>query len=769
MQTNTLQFFSPILLALIWLTGSPAAQAQWHIANPSPGQTFTRLVVGGDGQVAGAVVQAPGLMASPTGTNDWRSQHLPQFIDGTSTVYDLLWANGKWVTASPGYIHSSTDLINWTASPLPPTVPYVLNWDGTKYWAFGLSRRVAHSVDAVNWTQLPNNDLAISQPADSVWFNNRFVVVGQSAIASSADGSAWTTHVSPSLYYVGDIQAGGGRLIAVGNYLAGTTTNFFRSVDGTTWTTIAAPPTAGGYQSITYGNGRWLALNYGGAIYSSIDNGDSWQNVGGISGGPNSFTRTLGYRESDNRFFCGWLNGKILSSTDNGATWFNHQQGFDGSVTMIAEGGGRVVGVGNAGGGPGSIYTSADGTRWSSNNTGFADNFITLRHLNGAFLAYSVSPRSVIRSTDGINFTRADPVTSIRDLLWDGTRYVGFANNTNLYSSADGLAWTQIVGARHPASFSTTAGIGSFAYLDGRYMIFSQGFGGETRFFSSTDLTSWTTNIVGAVSGVPNYNYSDIIKSGNNYYLGAQAGLWSSTDGIIWTGNNFNSLPGDAPKPAGTSLIDRSGRLYTMQFLGANTYSGQRLIYSDDGATWNLYTNSFPAPFIPDAKNRLLYTGTRLIAANFAGGLFAYYDINLPAGSSGGQAFAAWILTQGVPVNQQGALDDPDGDGFNNGTEFALGTNPNSALPADQPALLADSTVDGGTSYPSVTFIRRKSVAGITVVVDGATDVSFAPTSSTTTLPPVDLGNGTERVTVRGNTPTSVPTSFYFRIKVTSP
>ncbi len=747
-------------------------QAQWHIANPSPGQTFTRLVVGGDGQVASGVVLAPGLMASPSGTSDWRSQHLPRFIDGTSTVGDLFWANGKWVAASPGYIHSSTDLVNWTASALLPMIPSVVNWDGAKYWAFGYAGRVASSSDAVTWTQLPNNNLAIPQPADSVWFNNRFIVTGQNTIASSPDGATWTTHVSASPYYVGDIHAGGGRLIAVGSNLAGTTTNFFRSVDGTTWTTIPAPTTAGGYQSITYGNGRWLALNYFGAIYSSTDNGDSWQNVGGIGGGPSSFTRTLGYRESDKRFFCGRLNGKIFSSTDNGTTWVDHQQGFDGSVTMIAEGGGRVVGVGNAGGGPGSIYTSVDGSRWLSNNTGFADNFVSLRYLNGAFLGYSLSPKSVIRSTDGVNFTRSVQGPGIRDILWDGKRYVGFANTgTNLYSSADGVDWTAIPGVGHPASFKVTFGIGSFAFIDGRYMIFSQGFGGETRFSSSTDLVTWNSSVISGASGINNNNYSDIIKSGNKYYVSAQQSLFSSTDGINWTGNNYSSLPAETPQPAGTSLIDRSGRLYTMQYLGANTYSGQRLIYSDDGATWNLETNSFPAPFLPNSKNLLLYTGTRLLAANFAGGLFAYYDIDLlpGGGNSGGQSLASWITSQGVPADQQGPLDDPDGDGFNNGSEFALGTSPNSAAPGQKPELVSGTVIDGAESYPSISFIRRRNATGVNISVEGATDVSFSPTNPTTTLTPVDLGNGTERVTVRGNSPASPTAAFFFRVKITAP
>lgn len=450
----------------------------------------------------------------------------------------------------------------------------------------------------------------------------------------------------------------------------------------------------------------------------------------------------------------------------------NHQQGFDGSVTMIAEGGGRVVGVGNAGGGPGSIYTSADGSRWLSNNTGFADNFVSLRYLNGAFLGYSLSPKSVIRSTDGINFTRSVAGPGIRDVLWDGKRYVGFANTgTNLYSSADGVDWNAIPSVGHPASFKTTFGISSFAYIDGRYMIFSQGFAGETRFFSSADLVMWTTSIISAANGVPNNNYSDIIKSGTKYYVSSQQALFSSTDGINWTGNNYSSLPGETPQPAGTSLIDRSGRLYTMQHLGANTYSGQRLIYSDDGATWNLETNSFPAPFLPNSKNLLLYTGTRLLAANFAGGLFAYYDIELvPGGSNGGgQSFASWIAAQGVPVNQQGALDDPDGDGFNNGAEFALGTSPNSGLPGDKPTLVPGTTLDGAQTYPSITFIRRKNVTGVNVAVEAASNVSFSPTNPTTALTPVDLANGTERVTVRANTPANTAVALFFRIKITAP
>jgi hypothetical protein len=57
----------------------------------------------------------------------------------------------------------------------------------------------------------------------------------------------------------------------------------------------------------------------------------------------------------------------------------------------------------------------------------------------------------------------------------------------------------------------------------------------------------------------------------------------------------------------------------------------------------------------------------------------------------------------------------------------------------------------------------------VTVGVDGATDVAFNPTSPPTALPPVDLGDGTESVNVRGNAPISTANAFYFHGLVTAP
>ncbi|MCC6232451.1 MAG: hypothetical protein IT580_07390 [Verrucomicrobiales bacterium] len=749
-----------LLLAAVLMSGH-SVEAQWQIANPSPGLTFTRLVVGGDGQVAGAVVEGYGLMASPSGTNAWRSQNLPQSSTVDDRVQDLHWAHGRWVAASPNYLHSSADLVNWTSSPQSGANPQVLVWNGAKYWAFGPGGKAFSSADAAAWSAEAAHNLPLGQLLDAAWFQDRYVVCGIGGIASSADGAAWTRHVSAPAYVVGDMDAGGGVLMATGNAQGAMTTNLFRSTDGVQWTPVAVPPSPGGYPSIVHGDGRWLLLSYSGNIYSSDDAGLTWQFTGGVRG-ETRFYRALGYRASDRRFFLGGVNGGIFSSTDGGARWTNHQEGSKGDVTMVAYGGGRLV----ATGADGAIFTSADGTRWSSNYSGADDRPVSLRYLNGAFLSYSLSPPSTVRSTDGVNFTRTTGGPPIRDVLWDGTRYVGYDNAQNLYSSSDGVDWVAIPDARHPSGRTTTVGIGSFAHLDGRYLIFSQGFAGETRFFSSSDLVTWTTNIL---SGIPNNDYSDFVRLNGKYYLSAQSAMFTSSDGVNWTGINYTLQVSSLPQPAGATLFERGGRLYTLQYLPGVPSFGQRLIVSDDGANWSLVTNSFPAPFFPQSKNRLIDTGTRLIAAYFAGGLFAYDDIVLSGGgSTGGKTpFEEWAVTQGLPAGKTGPLDDPDGDGVVNGAEFAFGTEAGTA--GSFPARTATPYVEGGQSYPSVTLTRRKALGTLRVTVDAASSVGFAGLLPVVELPAVDLGGGLERVTFRTAESARPSGEWFFRIRVDTP
>ena len=67
----------------------------------------------------------------------------------------------------------------------------------------------------------------------------------------------------------------------------------------------------------------------------------------------------------------------------------------------------------------------------------------------------------------------------------------------------------------------------------------------------------------------------------------------------------------------------------------------------------------------------------------------------------------------------------------------------------------------GGQNYPALTFIRSKTANGVTLIPQASASLSFGSLLPTTVESVVDLGNGTEQVTIRSTTPiTSQPYQF---------
>ena len=130
--------------------------------------------------------------------------------------------------------------------------------------------------------------------------------------------------------------------------------------------------------------------------------------------------------------------------------------------------------------------------------------------------------------------------------------------------------------------------------------------------------------------------------------------------------------------------------------------------------------------------------------------------------------FADWKADKGLPMGQDGPGDDPDGDGLSNVVEFAFGTHP---MQSQSRALPANRThSEGGMEYPAVTFIRRKSLNGANIVVEAFTGIPFgAPAGTTQVGQPEDLGDGTERVMIRSQTPLRDTQRYFFRTRVQVP
>jgi hypothetical protein len=186
----------------------------------------------------------------------------------------------------------------------------------------------------------------------------------------------------------------------------------------------------------------------------------------------------------------------------------------------------------------------------------------------------------------------------------------------------------------------------------------------------------------------------------------------------------------------------------------------RRLIYTDDAITWQLFGDSDPASFALSSYS--IYTGSRLIRAGEKGFL-ASMVVDLPV-VAGSQSFSTWASANSLPAGKDGPADDADNDNVSNILEFALGTNPNSAASY---ALPANTTVTVGMDrYPAVNYVRRKNVSNVTIQVQSFNSVAFTSPQPTTEVSVVDLNDGTERVTLRANTPMSGAGSVFFRTTI---
>jgi hypothetical protein len=98
-------------------------------------------------------------------------------------------------------------------------------------------------------------------------------------------------------------------------------------------------------------------------------------------------------------------------------------------------------------------------------------------------------------------------------------------------------------------------------------------------------------------------------------------------------------------------------------------------------------------------------------------------------------------------------------------------TTPALTAPQRSPLLLGfipqEVTRGTGTAadFPTVSFVRRKGLIGVAVNVEVGTSLDFTTTTLGAAITAVqDLGNGTERVTVRS----TAPAKQFFRLNVSA-
>ncbi|HYF79043.1 MAG TPA: hypothetical protein VD973_18050 [Symbiobacteriaceae bacterium] len=256
------------------------------------------------------------------------------------------------------------------------------------------------------------------------------------------------------------VTFGDGRYVAVG--LLG---NIATSTDGENWEAASVETDAMLY-GVAYGNGRFVAVGttwpdspplsqsetspppekpvpIPQVVYTSRS-GQQWQR--GTTGAPG---RLEGVAFGQGRFVAVGNNG-IFSSTD-GVAWTEVAQPKR-KLYSVVYGGGQFVAVGM-----GCAFTSEDGVNWTE--SAGIDKWAELRqvtHAQGLFVAVS-SGGQIITSADGMTWTKRKdaklPLTAVSH--WQG-RFLAVVGRVP-YVSTDGAAWTVAADAALPANVTSMA------------------------------------------------------------------------------------------------------------------------------------------------------------------------------------------------------------------------------------------------------------------------------------------------------------------------
>lgn len=161
--------------------------------------------------------------------------------------------------------------------------------------------------------------------------------------------------------------------------------------------------------------------------------------------------------------------------------------------------------------------------------------------------------------------------------------------------------------------------------------------------------------------------------------------------------------------------------------------------------------------FVADAEDDCV-----LFYVTFTNGRQALYA-TLPAG----QTFNQWAAGYTFPGGLSAPNDDADGDGIPNIFEFYFASNPTNAASGALPTAVSVNV--SGQVYPALTFVRSRNVSGVTLLPQVATDPTFANPLGNSVHSVVDLGNGTEQVTIRSTVNSTVEPAQFLRIRLSLP
>lgn len=263
-------------------------------------------------------------------------------------------------------------------------------------------------------------------------------------IIASPEGKTWVQKFATGRSFaLSDCNWGGGQFVAISG---GSTAYSYTSSDTNAWD--ESPMPTGSWSRLGYGNGRFMAIEYGGRCITS-DTGKTWTSVGTIDA---SIGAILNLKFGAGLFvvLCACEDPefgsryRIYSSPDGGSWTLRYDT--DGLLYCIAFGAGKWLSrISNSN----TAFISADLQSWETHTIGFTLNSNAMTFGSGRFvsvgrtdLGYGV--QGIGQTQDGISWTyMGAPAGNLVDVAFGSGTFV--AVGANMAISADGdlqSAWT---------------------------------------------------------------------------------------------------------------------------------------------------------------------------------------------------------------------------------------------------------------------------------------------------------------------------------------
>ncbi len=494
----------------------------------------------------------------------WLFQQLSPFdnisaIGGTNTEVFIGSSAGRIarytvsVAANPGFTEMSVPTVGCIARLVPAGGSAIVALANTTSSCF--NSRAVLIYQGASWTRLPDPtvvtqiaDITASSPTD-------IVVAGIGGTGLQRwDGSAWTTIAAPPTAGIPQsvTRVGGDLVVITGASAAARLT-------GSTWTAITPPtprPNAGGLSLLRVracGGQAYVGSTFDGRVFR-LD-GTSWTEIASYGVAvPGTYTTQVNCG-ADNVLRIVGADGGIGRFTGSSFTWETYSPWFFKSVIVRPD---LIYAVGGHG-----IVAKFDGTRWqvdaSVSSFGYLDKLSATS--DGLVLASGAgSPAGVWRKSN--NSWSFDAMAATPNAIWAQSSTNALAAlSTGVVMQFNGSSWQT---AASPNAMTVSAMDGASASL-----AIAVGYSGSTSTGKASRWTGTAWSDMTLPGGVPNVINVRVLNATLAYAVASNSALlrWDGSQWIVMTGpsTTANDLPlrsVDATSASDVYVLGASGVLF---------------------------------------------------------------------------------------------------------------------------------------------------------------------------------------------------------------